>query len=245
MNETLWAYCSECGNISYMNCNACKMYICCLDCMNKHLPQKCSSIEYCEMDRELEKELEKDKNCIYSSSNRIIQGCAHNLYAIKINMLKIFPMNVLKMVHIQRLEFTNGELIEIPEEICRLPFLQGLVVNDNLLVSLPQSLITMNKLSYINFANNLIRTFPLFLPRRPITLNCNGNPLQTTHKPSAGWGNGGYEWIFSRGWRDMIWKIWYYSCVLELISPIIDTFYVLLQETHKKELSLKSYVRTN
>lgn len=70
-------------------------------------------------------------------------------------------MLVFGFCRLKKLKFASNKLIELPEDIIKMPGLEELDLHDNLLEFLPQNVNKFPKLKKLDISDNKIMVFPM------------------------------------------------------------------------------------
>ncbi|XP_048803440.1 malignant fibrous histiocytoma-amplified sequence 1 homolog [Lagopus muta] len=105
--------------------------------------------------------LDLDRNKLRSITGISKLGNLKKLIVSK-NEIVDFPNEIQSLIYLEKLELNQNQIRVIPEGIfCHLPRLKHLRLNNNRLGALPRDLAACrNSLQYLNISNNLFRTFP-------------------------------------------------------------------------------------
>ncbi|OXB53461.1 hypothetical protein ASZ78_016493 [Callipepla squamata] len=105
--------------------------------------------------------LDLDRNKLRSITGISKLGNLKKLIVSK-NEIVDFPNEIQSLVYLEKLELNQNQIRVIPEGIfCHLPRLKHLRLNNNRLGALPRDLAAcQGSLQYLNISNNLFRTFP-------------------------------------------------------------------------------------
>ncbi|XP_021259527.1 malignant fibrous histiocytoma-amplified sequence 1 homolog isoform X2 [Numida meleagris] len=105
--------------------------------------------------------LDLDRNKLRSITGISKLGNLKKLIVSK-NEIVDFPNEIQSLVYLEKLELNQNQIRVIPEGIfCHLPRLKHLRLNNNRLSALPKDLAACGgSLQYLNISNNLFRTFP-------------------------------------------------------------------------------------
>lgn len=70
------------------------------------------------------------------------------------------PLDIINNLRLQRLKLSHNKLTVLPNKICDLIFLKSLLVDNNLLRSLPSNIGKLTRLKVLDFHNNKIEDIP-------------------------------------------------------------------------------------